>query len=105
MSNSSNVGESWDVQQARNLYNVQRWGAGYFDINESGRVTAKPLQENGASVDITDVVEEAKARGLTLDDVRRAADGVERGIHRKGLAERVTRLEGRWRFLFGVPLK
>ncbi len=55
---------AWDVQAARNLYNIQRWGARYFDINDAGHVVATPLQENGASVDITDVIEEAKARGL-----------------------------------------
>src|SRR5436190_13850122 len=64
MSNSSEANQPWDVQQARNLYNIHRWGAGYFDISEGGRVVAKPQRETGASVDLTDVIEEAKARGL-----------------------------------------
>jgi arginine decarboxylase len=64
MSNSSEANQCWDVQQARNLYNIHRWGAGYFDINEGGRVVAKPQRDVGASVDLTDVIEEAKARGL-----------------------------------------
>ena len=55
---------AWDVQDARDLYNIPRWGAKYFDINEAGHVVARPLQENGASVDVNDVIEEAKARGL-----------------------------------------
>lgn len=63
MSNSTGA-ESWDIQQARDLYSIQRWGAGYFDISETGHVIARPLQENGAAVDLTDVIEEAKARGL-----------------------------------------
>ena len=54
----------WNIQAARDLYNIQRWGAKYFDINEAGHVVALPLQENGASVELTDVIEEAKARGL-----------------------------------------
>src|SRR5262247_528813 len=54
----------WTIQDARNLYNIQNWGAKYFDINEAGHVIARPLQENGASVEIADVIEEAKARGL-----------------------------------------
>ena len=42
MSNSSSeAGESWNIQHARNLYNIQSWGAKYFDINEAGRVVAK----------------------------------------------------------------
>ncbi|MBA4147834.1 MAG: biosynthetic arginine decarboxylase [Verrucomicrobia bacterium] len=56
--------QPWDIQTARNLYNINRWGANYFDINEAGRVVARPLQDKGASVDLTDVIEEAKGRGL-----------------------------------------
>ena len=55
---------AWDIQAARSLYNIDRWGSNYFDINEAGHVVAKPLQEAGASVDITDVIEEAKGRDL-----------------------------------------
>jgi arginine decarboxylase len=54
----------WNLDAARALYNIQRWGAKYFDINDAGHVIAKPLQDAGANVDITDVIEEAKSRGL-----------------------------------------
>src|SRR5271165_1914936 len=54
----------WNIDSARALYNIQRWGAKYFDINEAGHVVAHPLQEAGATVDITDVIEEARSRGL-----------------------------------------
>src|SRR5437867_7434441 len=64
MSDSANGSRPWDIQSARSLYNIDRWGAKYFDINEAGHVVAMPLQEAGAAVDLTDVVEEAKARGL-----------------------------------------
>src|SRR6186713_171732 len=66
MSNPSDASSAWDIQAARNLYNVHRWGAKYFDINDAGHVVATPLQEAGIAVDITDVVEEAKGRGLKL---------------------------------------
>jgi arginine decarboxylase len=53
---------------------MNRWGAKYFDINEAGRVVARPLQEAGAAVDITDVIEEAKARGLKFPVLIRFQD-------------------------------
>src|SRR5512145_1402554 len=65
---------SWDIQAARNLYNIQRWGARYFDINDAGHVVARPLQEAGASVDLTDVIEEAKGRGLKFPVLIRFQD-------------------------------
>ncbi len=64
MSESAVDGPSWDIQSARNLYNIHRWGSKYFDINEAGHVVATPLQESGIAVDITDVIEEAKGRSL-----------------------------------------
>ena len=56
----------WNIQKARATYNIDRWGAGYFDIDDDGHVVARPLQEKGAAVDVTDVIDEAKARGLKL---------------------------------------
>ncbi len=53
----------WDIAASRSLYNVDRWGAGYFDVNEEGHVVAKPLQ-NGVEVDLMDVAAEARARNL-----------------------------------------
>ena len=64
MSDSANGSRPWDIQAARSLYNIDRWGAKYFDINGAGHVVATPLQEAGAAVELSDVVEEAKARGL-----------------------------------------
>jgi arginine decarboxylase len=54
----------WDVESAIATYNVDRWGAGYFTINANGNVIARPLQENGGSIDILEVVNEARSRGL-----------------------------------------
>jgi arginine decarboxylase len=64
MSNSTDRYRPWDLQTARSMYNIQSWGAKYFDINEAGRVVVMPQQENGAAVDLNDVIEEAKARNL-----------------------------------------
>jgi len=64
MTNTPDAIKPWDIEAARALYNIQRWGAKYFDINEAGHVIAKPLQDAGGSVDLTDVIEEARGRGL-----------------------------------------
>src|SRR5258705_9229736 len=74
MSNSTDAKEGWSIQQARTLYNIHLWGAKYFDINEAGRVIAKPLRDTGASVDLTDVIEEARARGLKFPILIRFQD-------------------------------
>ena len=74
MSEPTDTPSPWDIQQARDLYNVRRWGAKYFDINDAGHVIATPQQEAGAAVDLTDVIEEAKARGLKFPVLIRFQD-------------------------------
>src|SRR2546426_6369001 len=64
----------WDVESAISTYNVDGWGGGYFTINPNGNVVAKPLQENGGNIDILEVVNEARSRGLSFPLVIRFQD-------------------------------
>ena len=57
MSETSDDTKPWGIHSARALYNIDRWGAKYYDINEAGHVVATPLQEAGAPVDLTDLAE------------------------------------------------
>src|SRR5438067_2024274 len=54
----------WDLESAIATYNVDGWSGGYFTVNSSGNVEAKPLQDNGGSIDILAIVNEARARNL-----------------------------------------
>ena len=51
--------ETWTTEDAKELYLIDRWGSGYFDVNAAGNMTVSPLQERGGRIDIKDVVEEA----------------------------------------------
>ncbi len=64
----------WDVDAAISIYNVDGWGRGYFTINARGNVDVHPLQENGGSIDILEVVNEARQRGLGFPLVIRFQD-------------------------------
>src|SRR2546427_8464553 len=98
----------WDIQAARNLYNIQSWGAKYFDINEAGRVVAWPLQEAGASVDITDVIEEAKGRGLKFPLLIRFQDILRHRVESINLAFRSSikefNYQGQYRGVFPIKV-
>src|SRR5438552_11965621 len=54
----------WTVQDSAALYMIDRWGAGYFDVNANGDMTVAPLQERGISIPIIDALREAKALNL-----------------------------------------
>src|SRR3972149_3528215 len=108
MSNPIEANEPWDITAARNLYNIQRWGAKYFDINEEGHVVARPQQEAGAAVDLTDVVEEARGRGLKFpllirfqDILRHRVEALNQAF-RNSIAE--YNYQGRYRGVFPVKV-
>src|SRR6266536_3302327 len=108
MSNSTDANGAWSIQQARNLYSIHLWGAKYFDINDAGRVIAKPLGDSGASVDLTDVIEEAKARGLKFPVLIRFQDILRNRVEAINLAFRnaITEFnyQGRYRGVFPIKV-
>src|SRR6476619_1638722 len=64
----------WDVDAAISTYNVDGWGNGYFTVNNAGNVEVRPLQDKGGSIDILEVVNEARERGLGFPLVLRFQD-------------------------------
>jgi arginine decarboxylase len=108
MSESSVEASSWSIQDARTLYNIDRWGAGYFDVDPEGHVVASPLQDKGANVDLSDVVEEARSRGLKFPLLIRFQDIVRHRVQAINEAFRASIAEfayqGRYRGVFPIKV-
>lgn len=68
------MSETWDIPSAIALYNIDRWGTGYFTINPAGNVQVMPTRINGQSIDLMDVVNEARDRGMAFPLVIRFQD-------------------------------
>src|ERR1700736_2384902 len=68
------MSDSWDIPSAISLYNVDRWGSGYFSINRSGNVQVMPTQQESLSIDLVEVVQEARDRGMSFPLVVRFQD-------------------------------
>src|SRR3954453_5645131 len=64
----------WDVESAISTYNVDGWGTGYFSVNAAGNAEVRPLQDKGGAIDILEVVNEARNRGLGFPLVIRFQD-------------------------------
>src|SRR5262249_42827171 len=64
----------WTVEDSIATYNIDRWGLGYFSISETGNVSISPLREKGATIDMLDVLREARDRGLQFPLVVRFQD-------------------------------
>jgi len=63
----------FDIAEARELYNIDRWSGGYFGINDAGHVSVFP-KRNGETIDLMDVVAEARSRKLAFPLVVRFHD-------------------------------
>jgi arginine decarboxylase len=68
------MSDTWDIPSAVALYDIDRWGSGYFTINGSGNVQVMPTQAYGQAIDLMDVVSEARARGMSFPLVIRFQD-------------------------------
>jgi arginine decarboxylase len=64
---------SFDIAEARELYNIDRWSGGYFGINDAGHVSVFP-KRNGETIDLMDIVAEARSRKLAFPLVVRFHD-------------------------------
>jgi arginine decarboxylase len=68
------MSETWDIPSATALYNIDRWGNGYFSINAAGNVQITPTQAYSESIDLVEVINEARDRGMSFPLVVRFQD-------------------------------
>jgi len=64
----------WTVRDSLELYNVAAWGAGFFGVAENGHVEVRPHGENGARIDLLDLVMDLRQRGLRTPLLVRFSD-------------------------------
>jgi arginine decarboxylase len=64
----------WRIEDSRELYNINGWGIGYFDINEKGHGIVRPHKEKGPSIDLVDVMIDLQLRDLATPVLLRFPD-------------------------------
>ncbi len=74
--------QNWNIKKSQRLYNVDNWGAGYFDINARGHLQVYPTQESQRGIDIYEVVQAALAEGHRLPLLLRFSDILRHRVHR-----------------------
>jgi len=72
--NSSTTSSAWSVHDASELYEVPRWGNGYFSVNEVGHLEAHPTKEPGRAIDLKELVDRLQLRGISLPVLVRFTD-------------------------------
>jgi arginine decarboxylase len=68
------VGDGWTTADATELYEIARWGQGYFAIGENGQVKIHPTKDQNRSIDLKQLVDDLGRRGITLPTLIRFSD-------------------------------
>ncbi len=56
----------WCADTAAELYDVGRWGKGYFSVGENGHVRVRPCRNSEHTIDIKDLIDQLQVRGIDL---------------------------------------
>jgi arginine decarboxylase len=65
----------WDVAKARALYNIEGWGAGFFDIDERGHVVVRPDKEHPErQLSLYELANDLEEQGVAMPVLLRFSD-------------------------------
>lgn len=56
--------DPWTVDDAADVYNLRGWGKGFFEVGKNGHVIVRPTRIAGREVDLFEVVQGLRERGL-----------------------------------------
>ena len=65
---------AWTINDSTELYNVNGWGRGFFSINDSGNLQVTPAGAGSQPIDLKDLVDDLRSRGLNLPLLIRFSD-------------------------------
>ena len=65
----------WSIEAAKSLYNIEGWGAGFFDVSERGHVVVRPDAEHpNRELDLYELASDLEEQGVQLPVLLRFSD-------------------------------
>ena len=100
--------QPWDIPAATSLYNIDRWGAGYFRINDKGNICVCPTLDPATPIDIMELIAEAREQGLKFPMVLRFQDLLRNRVQtiNRAFSEAITefKYKGVYRGVFPIKV-
>jgi len=53
------------IEQTVEIYGIQNWGAGYFDVNRKGNLVVRPAEGDPRGADLKEIIEDLARRGIS----------------------------------------
>ncbi len=54
----------WKIEDAIDLYGIERWGNGYFSFNKNGDLSVRPTRKEAQAIDLKNVVESLTSKKI-----------------------------------------
>ncbi|HEV7703254.1 MAG TPA: biosynthetic arginine decarboxylase [Gemmatimonadaceae bacterium] len=86
----------WQIQDATDLYRISSWGDPFFFVNAHGHMAVRALDEAGTTIDVVDVVNELRRRGVQFPVLLRFQDVLRAQVRRVNEAFRVAIAESNY---------
>jgi arginine decarboxylase len=74
MAATAGLPRRWSVADSVDTYGVRSWGTPYFGINDAGNVCATPAGPTSPAIDMKELVDEVRRRGIGLPLLIRFSD-------------------------------
>ena len=68
------AGDPWTITDATELYEVDRWGKGYFSVSPDGHLRVHASKDPQKSIDLKQLVDHLQLRGIGLPILIRFPD-------------------------------
>jgi len=65
---------AWTVKDSIELYNIGGWGRDFFTVNEAGNVIVTPAGPGSVRIDLKELVDDLRSRGVNLPVLIRFSD-------------------------------
>ena len=103
----TNESLSWTIQNSSDLYGIDRWGKGYFTINEKGNIAVCPNGSRNNSHDLIELLDELDSRKLKFPLLVRFDDILEdclKNLH-KAFEKAITDYQYKGKYQGVFPIK
>ena len=73
--------KKWNIEDSKELYNINGWGASYFNINDEGNVYVSPYKDD-SRIDLREIIDELSLRDVTPPVLLRFPDILDNRIEK-----------------------
>lgn len=98
---------NWDIEKAREHYNIAQWSQGYFDINNQGNLCAHPYPDKDVTIDLPELMDKLLSHGLRFPVLIRFTDILQHRVRvlQAAFAKAMERHDYKGGYLSVYPIK